>query len=124
MEGEQHLLVPIKAQALVIDNIVIDRRGAVLVDGKHRANAGRWSPLASDYRSVPGSLSAPGPLPFYGATRKYLGKEADQLVLDANSRALPKAEDRGVYLHWVLPSGLRHAHTPGSLDFPALPVSG
>jgi hypothetical protein len=121
MANERHLLVPIKAQALVIDDIVIDRSGAALVDGKYVANAGRWSPLQSDYQSVPGSLSAPGPIPFYGATRKYQGKDADQLVLDANSRALPKPKDRGVYLHWVLPSGLRHAYKPSSLDFPALP---
>lgn len=121
MANERHLLVPIKAQALVIDDIVIDRSGAVLAAGKYVANAGRWSPLQSDYQLVPGSLSAPGPIPFYGATRKYQGKDADQLVLDANSRALPKDEDRGVYLHWVLPSGLRHAYKPGSLDFPALP---
>src|SRR6185369_8301278 len=67
------------------------------------------------------SLSAPGPMPFYGATRKYQGKDAGQLVLDAHSRALPKDEDRGVYLHWVVPSGLRHAYKPNSLDFPALP---
>lgn len=121
MANERHLLVPIKAQALVIDDIVITRSGAVVVDGKYRANAGRWSPLQSDYQSVSGSLSAPGPIPFYGATRKYQGKAAEQLVLDANSRALPKPADRGVYLHWVLPSGLRHAYEPGSLDFPALP---
>lgn len=121
MANERHLLVPIKAQALVIDQIVIDRSGAVLLDGKYVANAGRWSPLQSDYQSVRGSLSAPGPIPFYGATRKYKGADAGQLVLDANSRALPKAADRGVYLHWVLPSALRHAYEPNSLDFPALP---
>ena len=32
-----------------------------------------------------------------------------------------KENDRGVYLHWVLPAGLRHAYTPGLLDFPPLP---
>ena len=36
-------------------------------------------------------------------------------------RRLLQEKDRGVYLHWVLPSGLRHAYTPGLLDFPALP---
>lgn len=121
MANERHLLVPIKAQALVIDDIVINRSGVLLADDKYRAGAGRWSPLQSDYQPVPGSLSAPGPIPFYGATRRYQGKAAEQLVLDANSRALPKPADRGVYLHWVLPSGLRHAYKPGSLDFPALP---
>jgi len=34
---------------------------------------------------------------------------------------MPENKDRGVYLHWVLPAGLRHAYTPGQLDFPALP---
>src|SRR6185369_9853747 len=33
----------------------------------------------------------------------------------------PTNDDRGVYLHWTLPAGLRHAYTPGLFDFPALP---
>ncbi len=121
MANERHLLVPIKAQALVIDDIVFDRRGTVEINGEYFANAGRWSPRQSDYQSVPGTLSAPGPIPFYGARRKYKGEAAGQLVLDEKSRALLTQEDRGVYLHWVLPSGLRHAYEPGSLDFPTLP---
>src|ERR1051325_8336807 len=120
----RHLLVPIKVQALVIDDIVFDKRGVIEYErGKYAANDGRWSPQTYNYQSLTISLSSPGPKPFYGATRKYKSFNADQLVLDerVTPSALPKKTDRGVYLHWVLPDGLRHARTPGLLDFPALP---
>ena len=118
----QHLLVPIKVQALVIDDIVIQKRGVIEIErNRYAANDGRWSPQLFDYQVLPTSLSAPGPRPFYGAGRTYQGNPADQLVLDAGSAALPEEKDRGVYLHWVLPSGLRRAYTPGLLDFPPLP---
>lgn len=115
----QHLLAPIKVQALVIDDIVIQKRGVVKIE-EHRyaANDGRWSPQLFDYQVLPASLRAPGPRPFYGATRTFQGDPADQLVLETG---WPEEKDRGVYLHWVLPSGLRHAYTPGLLDFPPLP---
>src|ERR1700752_1155671 len=124
----QHLLVPIKVQALVIDDIVILKRGVVEIQKRsveeqtrYAANDGRWSPELFDYQLVPASLTMPGPKPFYGAKDNYQGNPADQLVPDEASSALPDDKDRGVYLHWVLPSGLRHAYTPGKLDFPALP---
>lgn len=118
----QHLLVPVKVQALVIDDIVIQKRGVIEIErNRYAANDGRWSPQLFDYEVLPASLNPPGPRPFYGAGRTYQGNPADQLVLDAGSSALPEEKDRGVYLHWVLPSGLRHAYTPGLLDFPALP---
>src|SRR5690242_18057487 len=118
----QHLLVPIKVQALVIDDIVIQKAGAIKFDDRYYANDGRWSPKAYNY-SLLNSLTPPGPRSFYGATRKYNNREANQLVLDpvANKDAIPQNDDRGVYLHWVVPAGLRHAYTPGSLDFPPLP---
>ena len=116
-----HLLVPIKVQALVIDDLVIKRRGAIQKGDKYAANAGRWSPLTYDYQQVPRKLIPPGPMPFYGAGHQYSGSATEQLVLPKDSPALPKDEHRGVYLHWILPSGLRHAYTPGQLDFPALP---
>jgi hypothetical protein len=114
----QHLLVPIKVQALVIDDIVINRAGSVdnTEDGRRFAGAGRWSPQRHDYVVMLNALNPQGPRPFYGAQRN---KPGSQLVLDP--KVLPKADDRGVYLHWVLPAGLRHAYTPGSMDFPALP---
>jgi hypothetical protein len=118
----QHLLAPIKVQALVIDDIVIKKSGVIEIEkDRYAANDGRWSPQLFDYQVLPASLSSPGPRPFYGADRTFQGQPADQLVLDAESPALPKDKDRGVYLHWVLPSGLRRAYTPGLLDFPALP---
>src|SRR5262249_30547532 len=117
----QPLLVPIKMQALVIDDDVIAKKGVIEIDHKYAANDGRWSPQLYDYSVLTRSLMPPGPMPFYGATRECQGKPAERLVLSENSPALPQNKDRGVYLHWVLPAGLRHAHTPGLLDFPALP---
>lgn len=120
---QQHLLVPIKVQALVIDDIVIKKSGAIEFENRYVANDGRWSPQVYNYQQLIASLKAPGPRPFFGATRKYQGRDADQLVLDpsTNKDALPQDTDRGVYLHWVLPAGLRRAQTPGKLDFPPLP---
>src|ERR1700752_3213202 len=120
----QHLLVPIKVQALVIDDIVIKRSGVVkTTDNQFVANAGRWSPQLYDYQPLVGALRPPGPRPFYGAKRDFQGHPTESLVLDpaTNKEALPEDKDRGVYLHWILPAGLRHAYTPGLLDFPALP---
>lgn len=122
--SSQNLLVPIKVQALVIDDLVIAKRGVIHVKDEGRgintyaANDGRWSPQVYNYQRLTTSLLAPGPSPFYGATREYNGRPAEQLV---NSTDLPQDNDRGVYLHWVLPAGLRRAFTPGLLDFPALP---
>src|SRR5215510_11178886 len=115
----QHLLVPIKVQALVIDDDVINKAGVVEIEpGKYAANDGRWSPQVYDYKRLTTSLIQPGPAVFYGATRDYKGHQAQQLVSDKD---LPQNKDRGVYLHWVVPAGLRQAYTPGLLDFPALP---
>jgi hypothetical protein len=114
----QHLLVPIRVQALVIDDAVIERAGVLQKDGgKHSANDGRWSPEVHDYAKLTGTMNRPGPLPFYGATREFDGHPTELLVY----HDLPGNKDRGVYLHWVLPAGLRRAYTPGKLDFPALP---
>src|SRR6185369_3606560 len=96
-----NLLVPIKVQALVIDDLVIKRSGVIQKGDKYAHNAGRWSPLTYDYSQVPGKLTPPGPAPFYGAAHKYSGSAAEQLVLPQDSPALPKDEHRGVYLHWV-----------------------
>ncbi len=108
-------------QALVIDDLVINKAGVLIEDQKYIANDGKWSPLASNYQPLINSLSVSGPRPFYGAGHTYENKSTNQLVLPANSSALPKNEHRGVYVHWVLPSGLRHAYKSGSLDFPVLP---
>jgi len=117
-----HLLAPIKVQALVIDDVVIKRKDIVEYEkDRYAAGVGRWSRQLYNYELLTAGLSAAGPKPFYGATRTFQTHTADQLVLDPDSPVLPEDKDRGVYLHWVLPSGLRHAYTPGLLDFPALP---
>ena len=121
MVDREHLLVPIKVQALVIDKSVIDKSGVITEGQKYIAGDGKWSPAASNYNPLVNMLSVAGPRPFYAAGHTYNNKATDRLVLPANSSALPKMDDRGVYLHWVLPPGLRHAYKPGSLDFPALP---
>jgi hypothetical protein len=116
-----HLLVPLRVQALVIDDVVKDKTGAVDKGGVYAASDFRWSPQTYDYQQVPRTLTPPGPMPFYGADHKYSGSPTEQLVLPKDSPALPTFDDRGLYLHWILPDGLRHAYTPGLLDFPALP---
>lgn len=122
MTNGRHLLVPVRVQALVIDDIVVERRAIVKENVQRRvANDGKWSPALLDYTELTNSLATPAPRPFFGATRTAGGKPTDQLVLDPRSPALPNNADRGVYLHWVLPPGLRHAYKPNSLDFPALP---
>lgn len=120
MANGKHLLVPIKVQALVVDDLVIKRRGALIREGdRYVANSGRWAPVAQDYLSLTTMLATPAPKPFFGASRRFDGKSADQLIVPQS--LWPKDEQRGVYLHWVLPSGLRHAPKTGSLEFPALP---
>lgn len=114
-------LVPIRVQALVIDEDVTERTPVIETGNKYSFSASRWSPLVYDYRQLIATLNPPGPPPFYGAKRTYQNKPAEQLVWDKGSDAPPKKKDRGVYLHWVLPTGLRSAYTPGLLDFPALP---
>ena len=122
MANAEHLLVPVRAQALVVDDIVIAKRGTLKIGPQNYVtNDGKWSPVAQDYRLLVNSLTAPGPRPFYGASRDYDGTPASQLLFSSRSDALPEEKDRGVYLHWVLPSGLRHSYETGSLDFPALP---
>lgn len=122
MTNANELLVPVRVQALVVDDIVVERKATVKINEQRRvANDGKWSPLVYDYVLLTNSLRAPGPAPFYGATRTAGGRPTSQLVLADDSRALPGANDRGAYLRWVLPPGLRHSYKAGTLDFPALP---
>src|SRR5437763_1786314 len=122
MANGEHLLVPIKVQALVIDDAVIDRRATLMTGPQSNvAGDGKWSPLEQDYRPLVLALDSAAPRPFYDAKYEDQGEKSSQLVLPEGSPAVPEKKHCGVYLHWVLPSGLRHAYKPGSLDFPALP---
>lgn len=115
-----HLLVPIKVQALVIDDLVVQKGNVVEFGGRLYASDGHWSPKLYDYKAVGGSaLGAPGPAPFYGAERKSGPRQTQQLVVDP--KLVAQKKDRGVYLRWILPAGLRHSYTPGELKFPPLP---
>src|ERR1044072_5335642 len=99
MSNGNHLLVPVRVQALVIDDIVVNRRAIVKENVQRRvANDGKWSPARLDYTELTNALATPAPRPFFGATRMAGGKPTDQLVLDPKSPALPKNEDRDVYL--------------------------
>ncbi len=119
MANGQHLLVPIKVQALVIDDLVIKRKGALTKDDRLTANSGRWAPVVQDYGSLANQLATPAPKPFFGAQRRLDQTSADQLIVP--EKLWPENKHRGVYLHWVLPTGLRHSYKTGTLDFPALP---
>jgi hypothetical protein len=122
MADKEHLLVPIKVQALVIDDLVITRSGTLEnKDGEYIVNDGKWSPMAQNYRLLLSALEAPGPKLFYGAGHTYDEQPTDRLVFEEGAGALPTDKDHGVYLHWVLPSGLRHSYETKSLKFPALP---
>src|SRR5689334_5649265 len=115
-----HLLVPIKVQALVIDDVVVQKGSVVEFDGRLYASDSHWSPKLYDYKAVVGSsLGSPGPAPFYGAERRFGPRQAQQLIVD--SKLMPQKKDRGVYLRWILPAGLRHSNTPNELKFPPLP---
>ena len=78
----QHLLAPIKVQALVIDDIVFQKRGVVEHQGSYYANDGRWSPQLFDYDELAMSLLPPGPKPFYGASR------VTRAILQSNSSSM------------------------------------
>ncbi|MCP4629913.1 MAG: hypothetical protein GY850_41365, partial [bacterium] len=126
---DMQILVPLKLEALVVDDQV-DKNGvlkqAVPYSADNQPNvikAGdfKWSPLGADYRKPADKLDPAGPERFFGAGRVFNRRKTDQLILNINSPALPRKKDRGVYLHWVLPPKLRHAPRPNSLEFPPLP---
>ncbi len=115
------LLVPMKVEALVIDDEVIELSVETTAEGSTRAlpGAGNWTPRGSDVRTAFMNLAAPGPAPFFGA--QY--DPASQQCHLPSAAHLPRKDDRGVYLHWVLPTGMRHAHgfPKNELAFPTLP---
>lgn len=114
------LLVPVKLDALVIDDKVLDRFGFVRREDSNEVvgGDGRWSHQPSNYERMVRRLDRPGPEIFFGAERRHgLGFARD-------SAAAPGPSERGVYLHWVLPPELRHGGEvgdAGTLSFPALP---
>lgn len=111
--GPACLLVPIQVEALVIDDKPGQTNHAGLEGEKTTLH---WVPPRTDYRQTLNLLFPPGPGPFFGAPRNAAPCPQRQ----------PTLKDRGVYLRWELPAGLRHAYAPpqgaaGAPDFPALP---
>ena len=115
------LLVPIRVEALVIDDKVIAT--ALPTDegvmGEVLPGDGKWSPKQVNYAHTLKRHGAATPEPFFGAERKFKARETTHLVLGADSNALPKNADRGVYVRWVLPPALRHAAK--DLAYPPIP---
>lgn len=110
------LLVPIQLEALVIEGDA-GPSGELLL-ARHTAERGaslRWKATRANY--VPGlrTLVDPKLTPFLGAVPEAGGR----LALRESER--PKKADRGVYLRWLVPAGLRKSLAENSLSFPALP---
>lgn len=105
-----YLLVPIDVDALVIDGTP-DEKGELSealsrFDNKRQRDVAgdmSWSAARTDYGDVVGSLSSPGPLPF------FLNDEP------------PNERDQGVYLSWELPFALRRSYKVNAFHFPWLP---
>jgi hypothetical protein len=98
-DSNTQLLVPIKVEALVVDP-----------SAHHGAVDRRWSSSGSNLTAVADKFSPTGPPLFMGA------------ALD-NAQQHWEPSECGVYVHWVLPNGMRHAHghPHNELAFPPLP---
>ncbi len=110
------LLVPIQLDALVIEADA--GPGGELLLARHTAERGaslRWKATRANYVSGLRTLIDPKLTPFLGAVPEAGGR----LALRESER--PKAADRGVYLRWLVPAGLRKSLAENSLNFPALP---
>jgi hypothetical protein len=94
-EAQRTLLVPMKVQALAVDEAQV------------RNGLRGWSPRGGDLAATTNGLAPYGPLPFFGATP---GEGEDSSRMHPDPAYMPGPADAGVHLHWVLPPGLRHAH--------------
>jgi hypothetical protein len=110
------LLVPLKVEALVIEQRAIDEFGYIQQpNGSVALGNGCWLPAQTNYKSALNRLDSVGPAPFSNLPAV---KSDDDLPVDK-----PTANDTGVYLHWVLPTGMRrnHGDPAQALQFPSLP---
>lgn len=114
---DKYLLVPVKVDALVIDDEIKNGslEGAVAdAKGLSRFN---WRRQLAEHGAAVKQFGPVGPDLFMGAS-VVGGKPAKQLP-DA---LRPEASHRGVYLRWLTPPKLRHGTTlSGELVFPPLP---
>lgn len=110
------LLVPIQLEALVIEGAAAPEGDLLLA--RHTAERGaslRWKANRVNYVSGLRTLVDPKLTPFLGA----VSAAGDRLALRDSER--PTKADRGVYLRWIVPAGLRKSLAANSLNFPALP---
>lgn len=110
------LLVPIQLEALVIEGAAAPEGDLLLA--RHTAERGaalRWKANRVNYVSGLRTLVDPKLTPFLGA----VPAAGDRLALRDSER--PTKTDRGVYLRWIVPAGLRKSLAQNSLSFPALP---
>lgn len=110
------LLVPIQLEALVIEGAAAPEGDLLLA--RHTAERGaslRWKANRVNYVSGLRTLIDPKLTPFLGA----VSAAGDRLALRDSER--PTKTDRGVYLRWIVPAGLRKSLAANSLSFPALP---
>lgn len=110
------LLVPIQLEALVIDGATGPEGDLLLA--RHTAERGaslRWKANRVNYVSGLRTLVDPKLTPFLGA----VSAAGDRLALRDSER--PTKTDRGVYLRWIVPAGLRKSLAANGLSFPALP---
>ncbi|RMB04972.1 hypothetical protein [Eilatimonas milleporae] len=119
----RYILVPIHVEALVIDGVpgprgILDQANP----SDERGGNLKWSPLRSDYSNVTGRLSSAGPPIFLGDDphQSLTSRQASTFLWPAVSNR-PVGTDRGVFVRWTVPSGLRQAERPNTLDFPPLP---
>lgn len=111
------LLVPLQLEALVIEGEASPQTGELLL-ARHTAERGaalRWKGARASYVSGLRTLIDPRLNPFHGAVPEAGGR----LALRESER--PKKGERGVYLRWIVPAGLRRSLGENSLRFPALP---
>ena len=118
----EYLLVPLKVQALVIEKDVIDRATPARNEqtGENNPVAGKWSPRSRNYNRTIHTFAPVVPEPFFDA-RAAQGARPGKAPVFVQEDAAPADKDRGVYLHWVVPQGLRQSYQAGELHFPALP---
>ncbi|WP_371347170.1 hypothetical protein [Ancylobacter sp. IITR112] len=110
------LLVPIQLDALVVEGEAGPEGDLLLA--RHTAERGaslRWKPGRVNYAPGLRTLVDPRLTPFLGA----VPAAGDRLALRDSER--PVKGDRGVYLRWMVPEGLRKSLVENGLSFPALP---
>ncbi|MDX1413781.1 MAG: hypothetical protein R3293_06290 [Candidatus Promineifilaceae bacterium] len=114
-KANNHIFVPIKVEALVIDKTVPQNTSGT--------TSAKWSPRGSNWSSFAQNYDAPGPPLFFNAQWNGDGR-LSLPELPPDKKEQHEQKDPGIYVHWVLPPGMRSVYrqTAGKQDFfPPLP---